>query len=677
MENCVRTDNPELNRKITLDEINIAVKNLKNNKSSGNDLILNEMLKIKHNKIEMIILKLFDSIITSGNFPTQWGDGTISSIFKTGDSNDPNNFRGITITSCLSKLFSKILTNRLETFRKNSKTACKEQIAFEKNSRTVDHIFTVQSIIEKYINRKEKIYTAFIDMRKAFDTVLHESILHKLLEIGATGNFYKIIKQMYNKTNISVKISPTERTETFKSEVGIKQGDNLSPTLFKIVLDDLPQTLSTKQVYPVKLNDNELSCLMFADDIILISETAEGLQNAITCTGTYCKSHGLEMNVNKTKVMEISKLGKQNEKFSFNDRKLENVMEYKYLGLTLNSKGNIKSCRKQLYGQALKAMYKLKKCIQGTNINIRTALKLFDTLIEPILLYGCEITNLITIKLNQDTTDGALRNKSEYLFDNVLKLEQEKLHLNYCRQLLGVNNKTANMATLGELGRYPLYIKAIKQVFKFYKRCNNSEPSSLLKNSLNDMKLLINSPKTWMNNINNLAIILNINLDEDISEPSIAFQLKSMFSTYWTNKCKDDIRQGVAKNKLRTFRKFKFIFTYEKYLDCSMPITHRKALTKFRVSNHKLRIETGRYDGTPVELRLCTECKKIEDEAHLLLNCKKFDQERQNLMSIIYESCNNINNLDEENKLIFIMMNENENVIKALGKFVHECFLKM
>jgi hypothetical protein len=119
-----------------------------------------------------------------------------------------------------------------------------------------------------------------------------------------------MIKSMYRNTNLSVKVNKGERTNFFKSEVGIRQGDNLSPNLFKIIMDDLPRVLELANFNPVSLNNSPITCLMYADDIVLLSKSPEGLQKVIQCTADYGFSQGLELNTKKKQIMCISTSGK-------------------------------------------------------------------------------------------------------------------------------------------------------------------------------------------------------------------------------------------------------------------------------------------------------------------------------------------------------------------------------
>jgi hypothetical protein len=221
-----------LNGEIMAEEIIKGIKLLKNGKAAGEDGVMNEMIKVGERPLINVLIKLFNKVLTCGIYPMEWGEGIITSIFKGGCVDETNNYRGITITSCLGKLFNSIMNCRLDSFTKENRLGCKEQIAYEKGARTTDHIFVLQTLTQKYLSENKKIFACFVDMKKAFDSVLHNAILYKLFKANINGNFFKIIETMYEKTRLSVKVSSSDRTESFPCGAGIRQGDNLSPNLF-------------------------------------------------------------------------------------------------------------------------------------------------------------------------------------------------------------------------------------------------------------------------------------------------------------------------------------------------------------------------------------------------------------------------------------------------------------
>lgn len=143
--------------------------------------------------------------------------------------------------------------------------------------------------------------------------------------------------------------------------MGVKQGDNLSPNLFKIFINDLPKYLHLS-ADPVFLNSNPINCLMYADDIILLSSSADGLQQKLNILQKYCNDWCLNINTSKTKIIVFNKAGRLSKsKFNFADVELECVSEYKYLGVSFCSSGSFSFAQKQLYQKALKSFFQTQK----------------------------------------------------------------------------------------------------------------------------------------------------------------------------------------------------------------------------------------------------------------------------------------------------------------------------
>ena len=355
-------------------------------------------------------------------------------------------------------------------------------------------------------------------MKKAFDSVLHETIIIKLLKNSINGNFLSVIESMYKKNKLCVKLNQEERTEYFISNVGIRQGDNLSPNLFNLTMNNLPDKLAKADCSPIILNGEKVSCLMYADDIILLSETPIGLQQALNTTIKYSYKQGLELNTKKTKVVFFNKTGKKsNQKCYTNNKQLEEETEYKYLGINFKNSGSLKLAKHKIYQIALKAVYKIQSIIKDMNINIRTCLHLFDTLVTPILMYGSEVTCAFNVK-----------GDSKSIFENVLKSEQELIHIRFCKYLLGVNKTASNLAALGECGRYPIFLRSMKQIWKFIEKCRNCEDDNLLKHAYEENKTL---ELLWYKFVKNLTCEAGISdTDENFNIDMAFLQLKNIRS---------------------------------------------------------------------------------------------------------------------------------------------------
>ena len=159
------------------------INKLKNDKAAGYDNITNEFIKAIPEGVRKILLRLMNTIYTSNLIPKKWGLCIITPILKEGPKKTPDNYRGICIGSALMKVLSTLMNQRLIIMLIDRKTLINhEQIGFKTNSRTADHNIDLKYIVNKYVTDQngKKIYSWFIDLRKAFDTIWLNGLFHKL-----------------------------------------------------------------------------------------------------------------------------------------------------------------------------------------------------------------------------------------------------------------------------------------------------------------------------------------------------------------------------------------------------------------------------------------------------------------------------------------------------------------
>ena len=213
-----------------------------------------------------------------------------------------------------------------------------EQIIGKQGSRSADHLTIVRFLIEKYaLKGGKRLYACFFDLKKAFDTVDRTMLFHKLLNnyhIG--GKFLKLLREMYENNKMFIKLAGG-LTHPFITTLGVKQGCVLSPLIFNLFINDLPDHFDD-QCDPVMINDQKLNCLMFADDVMVLSQSSSGLKRAIHCTAEFFSKINLSVNLEKTQVMVFNARGVQldthpQHHFHVGDQRLKVVAEYTYLGV--------------------------------------------------------------------------------------------------------------------------------------------------------------------------------------------------------------------------------------------------------------------------------------------------------------------------------------------------------
>ena len=239
----MREINEEINQPISNGEILLAINKIKNNKSPGSDNILNEHIKCTTDMFLPIYTKLFNLVLDTGIVPESWALGDILPIYKNkGSIHLPENYRPITLLSCLGKLFTSVMNNRLNKFVEHYELISNCQAGFRKGLSTTDNLFVLQSLIEISKSCKNVLYCAFIDFKQAFDNVWRSGLWQKLQEYNINGKCLNVIKSMYN--NIKSRISiPEGNSAFFPCEKGVRQGENLSPILFSLYLNDLEHLL--------------------------------------------------------------------------------------------------------------------------------------------------------------------------------------------------------------------------------------------------------------------------------------------------------------------------------------------------------------------------------------------------------------------------------------------------
>jgi hypothetical protein len=541
------------------------------------------------------------------------------------------------------------LNNRLQVFLKDQQIIKEEQIGFRQGARTSDHIFVLKTVIDSYIKKKRRVYSCFIDLKKAFDSVWRKAMFTKMAQLHLGATFLKAVTAMYDTVRCCVK-TKEGFSPSFPSHAGVKQGDPISPNLFNVFVNDIPE-LFDANCDPLIVNIRSLSCLMYADDIVILSETREGLQECLNRLSSYCDTWSLEVNVAKSKVVTFNQGGKiQNEVFLLKSQHLENVTSYKYLGIEISSNGSFNEAKASLSNRASRACFLLKQVTKDLSPSL--SIKLFHRFITPIALYGAEVWGMCG-------RANALK--------SLEALPAEKVHLSFCKFVLGINRKASNAATRGELGAYPLYVTVVKNIFRYWVRLKSTQPESLLGQAY-AVSVAQEKSGSWYNTITRICQMCNIDIGM-AEEQAIIQALMSDFKTRWTSELQ-------TSSKLDLYNELVTNFSMRAYLTEVPNRKHRQAMAKIRTSAHPLAVETGRYTRPRVQRidRICRFCPigKTEDEEHFLTVCPIYSGRLQ-LYNNVTIQCPNFNNLNNKAKTIYLLTAEGK-VSQLTAQF---CYLAM
>ena len=268
----------------------------------------------------------------------------------------------------------------------------------------------------------------------------------KMLSSGISGKILNVMKNMYIKAKSSVSLTAEAESDSFPCNIGVRQGENLSPLLFSIYLQDLKSFISRKcdglkdieNMQKEHLDEEivtyfKLYILLYADDTVILAENPNDLQASLNEMEKYCDTFDLHINVNKTKILIFSR-GKlrKHHIFNFGEHILDTVDEYNYLGLVFNYNAKFKIAKSHLYQKGCRAMFSLLKKARNLSFPLDIMLKLFKVIVKPVVLYGAEVWG----SENCDIL--------------------ERFQLRFLKYVLSVNKFTSSMTVYGELGVVPL-----------------------------------------------------------------------------------------------------------------------------------------------------------------------------------------------------------------------------
>lgn len=281
--------------------------------------------------------------LLQGYIPECFMEGETILIPKSGDLLKPGNYRPITTASRVTRIFHKILA-----FRLTMKIPLDpRQKAFIPLDGCADNIFLLDSIIKGAQRQRKPVCLAFLDVAKAFDCVSHETLARSLRRLGVPAPLVDYVRTMYANTITTLKVGG-KRSAPIKCGRGVRQGDPLSAILFNCVMDEVLAALNPAIGFFIN-KDQIVRCMAFADDLVLIASSAEGLREQVQRVDDALHLGGLSLNPTKCASLRIDIDGKAkrwvvnpSSFLTIGDDSVEAlsvVQTYKYLGLQVGPLG--------------------------------------------------------------------------------------------------------------------------------------------------------------------------------------------------------------------------------------------------------------------------------------------------------------------------------------------------
>ena len=366
----------------TESEVERTLLSLKTNNSSNNGflptLIINKVAKIIKTPICMLINMSF----REGKFPNKLKHAFITPLFKSGERRDCNNYRPISQLPILSKVFEHIAHAKLSNFLNKFKLLSPAQFGFRKGIGTIHALHSVMHTVRKALNDKQDCIAVFIDLAKAFDTVDHTNLIHKLSHYGVRGVELQWFESFLRGRSQAVRLNGVT-SESLDLTAGVPQGSVLGPLLFNIVINDL-------------FLSHGLTSVSYADDCTVIAssrdcdELVTKVNLQLNRIQTWLNANKMKLNVEKTKFMYFTnRKRKSTASIKIKNTPIEECNYFKLLGVHIDNGLTFKKHIKALCNKLAFSGHILRR--REYNLNLQQRRTIYNAYSASLLRYCVSI----------------------------------------------------------------------------------------------------------------------------------------------------------------------------------------------------------------------------------------------------------------------------------------------
>lgn len=559
---------PVLDDAFTTQELEKVIQDVNVNKSYAG--ICPGLIKALPVNWFLFLLHVFNIIFLNVYYPVEWSLSKLSVLFKGGkDRMECGNYRGISVLDTLAKLYDSLILNRLKLWV--SLDEC--QAGAQQGRGCVEQVMTLRLLSDLANFKKEKLYMLFIDFSKAYDRVPRRKLLEVLKSRGCGKVMLRAIQAMYSCTKNVL------RSATVEATVGVRQGAPSSCLFFCLYIDQLVRSIKRNVGTDGFLGT--LHTLLLMDDMVILATSREMCLKKLNVVLDYCQEYGMVLNESKTKFLVIRNTQEDTVPLMTRNIKIDYVHTYLYLGawITDDAKMNTVLALHEATNETHLNKFAI-FCAANSNMPYIYKRKVFDAAVTSALLYSSET----------------------WLVNHPKKLVTQYNRAMKC--LLGVRKYSSPDLCFIESGIQPVQDVIARRRRKFldakFEAPNRDEPFHIA-----------------------------FELCREAETPGYRFITQALGYQCNVNPL-DEIKCRVREkpltaSKFVTYRTIinPHLSVHPAYMTSDfIPDFKRQALTRLRLMSHNLKIETGRRNGTPVELRLCS-CNEnqVQDESHVLIDC--------------------------------------------------------
>ena len=469
IQNINRSPNSEFDD-IDENQVSRVLNSLNVKKASGPDLIPNAALKELSNSVNFVstLTSIFNGCLSLSYFPKSWKIAKIIPIPKSKPaSTNPTDYRPISLLSTMGKAFERLILDRLNDFEELNGIIINQQFGFKSNHSTVQQILRITEKASLGFNKNKSLGMVMLDLRKAYDSVWHDALVHKLKKLDYPMYLIKLINS-YLRDRLAFVTVDGANSLKFLIPAGVPQGSIIAPHLFNVFINDIP--------IPRK---GELA--LFADDTAYFIEAhwknlkfiKNELVNTLQSFQNFFHEWKIFLNDSKTEFIMFTRSTKmirkcQDDVIKFNSLEFRWKSQVKYLGVMLDTKLTYKSHVDWILRKAKSVAFSQLYCLlkRDSGVTLDSKIRIYKAIIRPVVSYGCSIfINCAASHLNkiQVFQNKVLRYVLDINWDDfVSNIEVHsrakipfiaeffnKLTVNFYRRIGSHNN-----ALINNLGRY-------------------------------------------------------------------------------------------------------------------------------------------------------------------------------------------------------------------------------
>lgn len=387
----------------TPDEIRKIIRNLKSNSAPGPDKINNDQIKNLPRKPLVLLTRIYNSCMLKEYFPIHWKTAKVVPIPKRDkDLHDAKNHRPISLLSTLSKILERLLLARIRPILIDNNVIREEQFAFQQKLSAEIQLLRITEYLACNMNISNYTAAIFLDIEKAYDKVWRDKLITKILDTTDIPECYvKILDNFLQDRRFYIQIDG-QRSEMKIQNEGIPQGSVLSPALFTIYVNDLPKL-------------QHILLAQFADDTALLTTGCRldfiinRLQRQIDILELWAIDNKIKINAQKTQaIMFTRRRPILDRRLTLQNQEVPWATCTKYLGVELDHQLRFTQHVMTKKEKITKAIHGLYPFLSSTDMTLRTKLRLYQSTILPMMLYGCSSwgttceTNIKTLQILQN-----------------------------------------------------------------------------------------------------------------------------------------------------------------------------------------------------------------------------------------------------------------------------------